>query len=374
MCSFATLKAAMLLVKSRFGFADEGRDRGPLLARKKSHACTAEGRYGEMGDSQPPATAMGDKQRRVILRINPGYGCDRCGMEFVSHRNGKIHFAARQSSREAGPLKPSIPRYDHDGNNGIDSSGWAPAGSSTADGACGETAQRRPWTRAQCRRTRRESSKGVLQMDSTSVPSAKRARKSSMGTKRTMAEEGNGARVERRQQHQQQEHQHQHQQGQQDEREPKEEELDGPHAPEGRKVGAAPAETPVFRSMTARPSGATSHDEEDTLFGAPVIGPELPRLRGVPPSTSDEAAVLLLWEHAKRSPETIRDRVKDLAKELATAAGCPHGPELVTFSQNKRAARTCGQHQAHVLAALNMQARLLPASRRDRYSRKSAGV
>ncbi|CAN0426983.1 unnamed protein product, partial [Pylaiella littoralis] len=41
--------------------------------------------------------------------------------------------------------------------------------------------------------------------------------------------------------------------------------------------------------------------------------------------------------------------------ELATAAGCPHGPELVTFSQNKRAARTCGQHQAHVLAALSMQ-------------------
>ncbi|CAN0431605.1 unnamed protein product [Pylaiella littoralis] len=109
--------------------------------------------------------------------------------------------------------------------------------------------------------------------------------------------------------------------------------------------------------MTARPSGATSHDEEDTLFDAPVIGPELPRLLGVPPSTSDEAAVLLLWEHAKRSPETIRDRVKDLAKELATAAGCPHGPELVTFSQNKRAARTCGQHQAHVLAALSMQAR-----------------
>ncbi|CAN0430006.1 unnamed protein product [Pylaiella littoralis] len=84
-------------------------------------------RYGEMGDSQPPATAMGDRQRRVILRINPGYGCDRCGMEFVSHRNGKIHVPARQCSREAGPAE-GIPRYDHDGKNGGDSSGWAPAG------------------------------------------------------------------------------------------------------------------------------------------------------------------------------------------------------------------------------------------------------
>ncbi|CAN0278164.1 unnamed protein product [Pylaiella littoralis] len=34
MCSFATLKAAMLFSKSRFGFADEDRDRGSLLARK----------------------------------------------------------------------------------------------------------------------------------------------------------------------------------------------------------------------------------------------------------------------------------------------------------------------------------------------------
>lgn len=123
-------------------------------------------------------------------------------------------------------------------------------------------------------------------------------------------------------------------------------------------IPAGLAEGAPSRSMTGRPEGTPGREEEDSLFDDPVeeVGEELPRLLGVPPSMSNEAALSCVKEHAIQHPRSIRAYIRDKAVELAIASGCCHEEPLVTWKDDKEAAETCGRHQARVLSQVDMQA------------------
>ncbi|CAM9175591.1 unnamed protein product [Ectocarpus sp. 12 AP-2014] len=120
----------------------------------------------------------------------------------------------------------------------------------------------------------------------------------------------------------------------------------------GETGGAA---APASRSMTARCIGSAPEGEYDPLLDDPVVGEELEGLMGDPPSASQEPEVLKLLDAAMKDPESIRAYIATRAKELAMGKGCKHTAPLVTWREDSDAARTCGQHQASLLANLDMQ-------------------